>query len=123
MIHTDRSLFRSILTNLFSNAVEYTPPDGRVEIIWQTEVGELTISNTVGDLSAADVPHLFERLWRKDKSRTGTEHCGLGLAVSREFATLLGLGLTASFKDEKTLVVTLESRRKANESTTAAAAK
>lgn len=110
-IQTDRTLFRSILTNLFSNAVEYSPPDGRVEIVWQSEGQELTVSNTVHDLNTADVPHLFERLWRKDKSRTGNEHCGLGLALSREFAVLLELSLVASFRDERTLAITLKARQ------------
>ena len=111
MIQTDRVLFRSILTNLLSNAVEYTPQNGQVEIRWQSDVGELSVSNTVHDLNAADVPHLFERLWRKDKSRTGGDHCGLGLVLSRTFAELLGLALKAHFGGEKKLTVSLSARR------------
>jgi two-component system sensor histidine kinase QseC len=106
-IQTDRVLFRSILVNLLSNAVEYTPPSGRGEIRWHGETAVLTVSNTVHDLTAADVPHLFERLWRKDESRTGRDHCGLGLALSRTFADLLGLDLKAEFKGEKTLTLTI----------------
>ena len=107
IIHTDRTLFRAILTNLFSNAVEYAPQNGQMKINWQSDVVELTVSNTVHDLNAADVPHLFERLWRKDKSRTGGDHCGLGLAVSQAFAEMLGLNLQAQFCDESTLKLTL----------------
>jgi two-component system, OmpR family, heavy metal sensor histidine kinase CusS len=107
VIETDRTLFRSILTNLFSNAVDYSPQGGRVEIGWRTEANELTVSNTVHDLSADDLPHLFERLWRKDKSRTGSEHYGLGLSVSRAFAQLLGLNLEARFSDQTTLTLAL----------------
>jgi signal transduction histidine kinase len=107
VVETDRTLFRSILANLFSNAVEYTPSSGRVEVSWRTVTKELTVSNTAHDLSADDMPHLFERLWRKDKSRTGSEHCGLGLSVSRAFAQLLGLNLEARFSDRTTLTFTL----------------
>jgi len=106
-LETDKSLIRAILTNLLSNAVEYTPDSGRVEISWRSETEELTISNTVEDLNAEDVGHLFERLWRKDKSRTGNEHCGLGLALSQTFAGLLGYRLKARLSDERTLVMTL----------------
>jgi len=109
-IQTDRALFRSILANLFSNAVDYAPPGGRVEIAWRPDAPELTVNNTVEDLTPADAPHLFERLWRKDKSRTGNEHCGLGLALSREFAALLGFALTASFTGEKSLTLSLKRR-------------
>jgi two-component system sensor histidine kinase QseC len=109
-LQTDRTLLRSILTNLFSNAVEYTQPEGRVEIAWDGGRREFAVRNTVEDLNAADVPHLFERLWRKDKARTGPEHCGLGLALSREFAAVLGFTLTAAFPAEKTLAITLTPR-------------
>lgn len=108
VIETDGTLFRSILSNLLSNAVEYTPPGGRIDLNWQSDDRELVLSNTVSDLSASDVPHLFERLWRKDKSRTGGEHCGLGLSVSRAFAELLGLSLTAHFSEPATLTVVLK---------------
>lgn len=105
VLQTDRVLFRSILINLLSNAVEYTPSGGCGEVQWRSDAAELTISNTVHDLTAADVPHLFERLWRKDESRTGREHCGLGLALSRTFADSLGFNLKAESKDEKTLTL------------------
>jgi two-component system sensor histidine kinase QseC len=107
MIQTDRALLHSILTNLLSNSVEYAPRSGRVEIGWQVDEGKMTISNTVQDLNPADVPHLFERLWRKDKSRTGNDHCGLGLALSQTFAELLGFSLEARFSGEKTLSISL----------------
>jgi two-component system sensor histidine kinase QseC len=110
VIHTDRTLFRSILTNLFSNAVEYTPQRGHVEIGWRSDSSELAVSNTVHDLTVDDVSHLFERLWRKDKSRTGCEHCGLGLSLSQAFAELLGLNLTATFSNETTLTLALRKR-------------
>jgi len=111
VIQTDRALFRAILTNLFSNAVDYAPQNGRGEISWEGGLGQLTVSNTVDDLNAADVPHLFERLWRKDKSRTGGDHCGLGLAVSHTFAELLGFSLKARLSGEKTSSISLILRR------------
>ncbi len=107
MIDTDATLLRSILANLLSNAVEYTPAGGRIDIDWHLKAGKLTVSNTVSDLSADDVTHLFERLWRKDKSRTGNAHYGLGLSVSRTFAGLLGWSLTAHLREPETLTMVL----------------
>ena len=74
----------------------------------------MTVSNTVDDLKAEDLPHLFERLWRKDKSRTGTEHNGLGLAVSRAFATVLGLTLTARLEGPKLAFVLSDPRARSS---------
>jgi two-component system sensor histidine kinase QseC len=108
-ILTDRTLVRSILANLLSNAVEYTPCEGRGEIRWNARPEELAISNTVHDLTAADMPHLFERLWRKDKSRTDREHCGLGLVLCHTFAELLGLGLKATL-DNRIFTISLVPR-------------
>jgi len=110
-VQTDRTLFRSILVNLLSNSVEYTPQAGRLTIEWQADLQKLTVANTVQDLSPDDLPHLFERLWRKDKSRTGTEHCGLGLALSREYASLLNLSLSASFTSDNSLALILQPAR------------
>jgi two-component system sensor histidine kinase QseC len=109
IISTDRTLFHSILANLLSNAVEYTPRDGNGKIRWSAGAKELTVSNTVHDLTAADMPHLFERLWRKDKSRTDREHCGLGLVLCQTFAEGLGLGLKATL-DNGTLTISLVPR-------------
>jgi two-component system sensor histidine kinase QseC len=106
-MQTDPVLLRSILANLLSNAVEYAPENGRGEIIWDGILGQLTVSNTVHDLNAADVPHLFERLWRKDKSRTGNDHCGLGLAVSQAFAKMLGFSLQARLNGETAVSLSL----------------
>jgi signal transduction histidine kinase len=110
-VQTDRTLFRSILVNLLSNSIEYTPQAGHLTIEWHNELQKLTVANTVQDLSPDDLPHLFERLWRKDKSRTGTEHCGLGLALSKEYASLLNLNLSASFTTDNSLAMTLQPLR------------
>ena len=106
MLETDPALLRSILTNLLGNAVEYAPPNGQVEVRWHDDL-RLSISNSVQDLTEADIPHLFERMWRKDKSRTGNEHCGLGLTLSRTFAGLLGYHLTAHFENGNRLTISL----------------
>ena len=50
----------------------------------------LRVTNIPENLSPADLPHLFDRFWRKDAARTMDGHLGLGLALSRSFARALG---------------------------------
>jgi two-component system sensor histidine kinase QseC len=108
-LRTDHTLFEAIIANLFSNAVEYTPEGGTVRI-WaglQDSWVRLAVSNTVDHLAADDLPNLFERFWRKDAVRTPSEHTGLGLALSKAFAELLGYRLTAELTDG-TLTIALQ---------------
>lgn len=107
LISTDRALFASILANLFSNAATYTPRNGAVEIVWNADREALLVTNTVVDLKPADMAHLFERLWRKDKSRTGSEHSGLGLSLAQAFAKSIGWTLSAKLNDDSRLTMTL----------------
>ena len=107
---TDRAVFQSILANLLANAVEYTPPRGKLDVRFVSDGGHftLTVANTVTDVTSDDLPHLFERFWRKDAARSGTNHCGLGLALSQTFARALGLRLSAGLTAPDMLTLTLD---------------
>jgi signal transduction histidine kinase len=108
-VMTDPVLLRSILSNLFANAVEYTPPHGSIEI--QVDAGAASyvvrVINDCSNLHADDVPMLFNRFWRHDSARSGGEHNGLGLSLARAFAQDLGGDLVARL-DEDRLTMTLE---------------
>jgi signal transduction histidine kinase len=106
---TDPVLLRSILTSLVDNAVEYTPAGGSVDVEAGTENGRLTlrVCNTVQNLEERDLPHLFERFWRKDAARTADGHTGLGLSLAQTFARALGCELTATFAGPARLALTL----------------
>lgn len=76
------------ITNLLSNAVNYTPSHGRVTISSHridAYFVEVRIEDTGTGIDAKDIPHIFERFYRTDKARSrqsgGT---GLGLAITRE---------------------------------------
>ncbi len=94
-LETDRSLLQHILTNLFSNAVAYTPDQGTIRIA--TAEHRIQITNSAPDFRPEDVEHLFDRYWRADTSRTGTSHTGLGLALAKACAEALGFRLSASY--------------------------
>jgi len=90
-VSTDRALTRAVLGNLLSNAVEYAPPGGRVEVRIEPVPGGVLamIGNTNDALVPEDLPHLFERFWRKDGARSPSGHAGLGLPVVAALARLL----------------------------------
>ena len=96
-LSTDAALLRLIVLNLISNAVEYSPIGGQVRIhaVANTEQFVLSVDNTTLDLSADDLPRLFERFWRKDVARAGHRHGGLGLTLAQKVATVLGFDLSA----------------------------
>ena len=91
-------LFRNILANLFSNAVEYTPRGGK--LIIESHGSGISVANTVEGFDPDELPHLFERFWRADRSRTGNGHSGLGLSLARACAETLSWTLTASLEED-----------------------
>jgi len=109
---TDPVLRRSILTNLVDNAVAYTPRGGAVDGEASVEEGPCTlcVANTVDHLDDRDLPHWFERFWRKDAARSADGHTGLGLSLARTFAHAIGCELTATPVGPTRLVLNLAQR-------------
>jgi heavy metal sensor kinase len=84
----DRRMIQRILSNLLDNAIKYTPPGGAVKIIVIKKDGREMIvdfQDTGIGIPATDLPHVFDRFYRCDHSRSepGT---GLGLSLARAFA-------------------------------------
>jgi signal transduction histidine kinase len=93
MVAFDRPSVAILLRNVLHNAVEYVNVGGRisVEAREHDDQVELSVSNTGARLAESDVGNVFDRFWRGDRSRCGTGlHAGLGLALVRRLATVLG---------------------------------
>lgn len=107
-VATDAALLRVVLGNLFSNAVEYAPADTAVRVEWKIADGEfaVSVSNLAPQLEAGDVAVMFDRFWRKDAARSGGQHSGLGLALARELARVLGGRLDGTLAPDGVLTVT-----------------
>jgi signal transduction histidine kinase len=105
----DPTLLAVILGNLCGNAVEHSPPGSPVTVRGErTRDGvSMHFANQTKELAAADLPHLFERFWRKDCARTDSRHHGLGLALAAEFAALLGGKLSAELAGNGSVTFTL----------------
>ncbi|WIY06340.1 HAMP domain-containing sensor histidine kinase [Amycolatopsis mongoliensis] len=84
---------RQVVSNLVTNAVRHTPPGGRVTIHVSSTVDEVVIAvaDTGTGIAAEDLPHVFDRFWRAEKSRNRqTGGSGLGLAIVRHLVEAHG---------------------------------
>jgi two-component system sensor histidine kinase BaeS len=86
----DPDRLRQVLGNLIRNAIAATAPGGRVELLAGMSGDRATagVRDTGRGVAPEDLPHLFDRLWRADRARTGTARdgggSGLGLAIARQ---------------------------------------
>jgi two-component system, OmpR family, heavy metal sensor histidine kinase CusS len=89
----DPSLLRRALHNLLANAIRYTPPGGTICLDAERRAGEvfLSVSNPGPGIEAQHLPHLFDRFYRADPSRSDSAFsAGLGLAIVQSIARLHG---------------------------------
>lgn len=82
-----------VLGNLLQNAMRYTAPQGRVTLSAARRSSDVlvTIANTGDGIPEADLPHVFERFYRVDKSRSRAHGgAGIGLAIVRQLVEGVG---------------------------------
>jgi signal transduction histidine kinase len=80
-VRGDRSRLRQVLANLVDNAVKYTPAGGRIELRTARDGSDavVTVEDTGIGIAPAELPRIWERLYRGDTSRSER---GLGLGLS-----------------------------------------
>ncbi len=89
-VETDRAMLTRVLHNLVDNARRHTPAEGLIAIEVRSG-GILEIRDTGEGIPADALPHVFERFYRADASRTAeTGGTGLGLAIVKELVTIFG---------------------------------
>jgi len=84
IVNGDRDRLKQVLINLVSNAINYTPKGGEVYLSLG-KVGEnarLIVRDTGQGIAIEDLPHIFERFFRAEKSRTRSKTSGFGLGLS-----------------------------------------
>lgn len=89
-VEVDPDRIREVITNLFDNAVKYTP-SGKITIglTGNNDVVQFYIKDTGGGIPPEDVPHLFQKFYRVDNSATRTiGGTGLGLFICRKIIEL-----------------------------------
>lgn len=89
----DQQRLGQAVINLLENSVRYTPKDGQISINVKYEGKEVVIEirdNGIG-ISNVDLPHIWERFYRVDKSRSRESGgSGLGLAIVKEIVEVHG---------------------------------
>jgi heavy metal sensor kinase len=95
-VNGDRRKIQRVVANLLDNAIKYTPPGGTITITIEIKAqnARVEISDTGIGISANDIPHIFERFYRGDKSRS-TSGSGLGLSLARAVIQAHGGDITA----------------------------
>ncbi len=103
----DQDKLKQVLLNLVSNAIKYTPPGGKVTMGLACVTGwaRLTVADTGIGIPPEDLPNVFDRFYRVDKSRTRDANSesgkapggsGLGLSIAKWIAQAHGGRLEVS---------------------------
>jgi two-component system OmpR family sensor kinase len=93
----DPDRVRQVLHNLLTNALRHTPDEGEIGILTEPLADDpvssvqVSVTDTGPGIPPEDLPHVFDRFWRTDRSRS-REHggSGLGLAIARQLVQAQG---------------------------------
>jgi len=90
-VNADPSRMEQVMINLLHNAIKFTPPGGSITLSAQGAAGEVVFSirDTGVGISAEDIPRIFERFYKADRSRSGGG-TGLGLAIAKHIVEAHG---------------------------------
>ncbi len=101
LVNIDWQRVNQVLHNLLENAVAYTHKGGTINVaaITQGDWVEVSVSDTGEGIPAEDLPHIFERFYRVDKSRARvTGGSGLGLTIAKRLVEAHGGKITVQSK-------------------------
>jgi two-component system phosphate regulon sensor histidine kinase PhoR len=112
VVSGDADRLSQVLTNLVDNALKYTPEGGRVDVRVAAVNGEVEVlvNDSGRGIGPEDLPHVFERFYRADRSRTrDSGGTGLGLAIAKHIVEAHGGRISVSSRPNEgtTFKVTL----------------
>jgi histidine kinase len=118
-VRADEDRLIQILTNLTGNALQYTPEDGKVVIAGKTmdDRVQISVQDTGIGIPPEHLPHIFDRFYRVDKSRSrrAAGGSGIGLTIARALVEAQGGRIWAESPGEgqgSTFVFTLPTVRR-----------
>ncbi|MDF2520165.1 MAG: ATP-binding region ATPase domain protein [Clostridia bacterium] len=86
LINADRGLLKEAIRIFVDNSVKFTPAGGKIQLqcYSQEETAVITVEDNGIGISKEDLPHVFDRFYKADKSRTkNTGGTGLGMAIAK----------------------------------------
>jgi signal transduction histidine kinase len=101
--HSNPDRIEQVLIILLDNAFKHTPQGGSINISLRSagDKHEVCVSNTGEGISEEDLPHIFERFYKADKSHSG-EGNGLGLSIAKEIVRGLGESIRVESDSDST---------------------
>ena len=88
-LSADYDRLNQVLSNLISNALRHTPQGGKISIETESISGgersaRIQVKDTGAGIPLENLPFIFDRFWRGDRSRTDRSNSGLGLAITKQ---------------------------------------
>jgi signal transduction histidine kinase len=110
IIYADKDKMSQVFNNLLSNAVKYSGEGAEVIITFKqaADSAEIQVSDNGSGIPKEDIPHIFERFYRADKSRNrNTGGAGIGLSITKSIVEAHGGSITVNSETDKGTVFTI----------------
>ena len=107
-VYADQGGIEQVLVNLLDNAIKFTPQGGQISLSSCIKEGKavIAVKDTGSGIKADILPHIWERFYTENKSRTGSKGVGLGLFIVKRIMVQHGQDITAQSEENKGSVFT-----------------
>jgi signal transduction histidine kinase len=120
-VDADAGRLDQVLTNLLANALRYTPRGGQITLsaervaTTERDAVRIRVADDGEGIATADLPHVFERYWKRDPSRLDAAYAGsgLGLAIARRLVEAHGGRIEVTSAPGEGTIFTIELSAKA----------
>lgn len=110
-ISADPQRIEQVIGNLIGNALRFVPDNGfiQLKLAKKDDLAEISVSDNGSGVKEEDLPYIFERFWRGEKSRNrASGGAGLGLAICKQLVEAQGGTINAANRPEGGLCVTID---------------
>ena len=98
----DKARIRQVMVNLFHNAIKFNRPGGSIRTMTKKSENSviMEVVDTGTGIAKDDLPHIFERFYKSDKSRSG-QGSGMGLAIAKHIVEAHGGSIWVQSEEDK----------------------